>query len=150
MNPLTLTAEELKQVLPEKLPENTREIHYFLVQQNGYWELDSDRPNTLRACWEVLCRLPSDVTEDIMYGDPIVLIAPSRSCWALARPMSFPVPPDPEHPKVSFSLGLVYLAPELEDQPDRVLVASVAHELAHVIVGDFGGEQPEEQADSLI
>jgi predicted metal-dependent hydrolase len=42
------------------------------------------------------------------------------------------------------------LAPELEDQDDRVIAAVVAHELAHVIIGDVFGREYEAKADALV
>jgi hypothetical protein len=145
-NPVTwenaahLTADQLRRLLPEDLEGPIQEIHYFLIGQNGYWDITDDRPRTLRACWEVLCRLPEKITQGIMYGDPVVLIAPERACWGRALPMSLP--------RAKF--GWIYLAPELEDQSDRVIVAVVAHELAHVIIGDITGDESEKKADLLI
>jgi hypothetical protein len=108
----------------------------------GTWDITDDRPRTLRACWEVLCRLPQEITQNIIYGDPIVLVAPERACWGWALPMSLPFR------RAKF--GWIYLAPELEDQSDRVIVAVVAHELAHIIIGDITGDESEKKADELI
>ena len=137
-----LTANQLKRLLPEHLEGHTQEIHYFLIENNGYWDITDDRPRTLRACWEVLCRLPQETTQTIMYGDPVVLIAPERACWGRALPMSLACP--------RTKCGWIYLAPELEDQSDRVIVAVVAHELAHIVIGDILGEESEKKADDLV
>ncbi len=42
------------------------------------------------------------------------------------------------------------MAPELEDQDKRVIVAVVAHELAHVILGDVFDRECGAKADALI
>src|SRR5450759_737022 len=115
------------------------------------WEIANERPRTLRACWEVLCRLPREVTLRIMYGNPVVLVAPERACWGLAQPTSFVLPPTKpgETERQRFKCGWIYLAPELDDQTDRVIVAVVAHELAHVMIGDIIGDESEKKADDL-
>lgn len=147
-NPVTcenaahLTADQLRRLLPEALEGDIQEIHCFLIGQNGYWDITDDRPRTLEACWEVLCRLPQETTQTIMYGDPVVLIAPERACWGRALPMSLACP--------RTKCGWIYLAPELEDQSDRVIVAVVAHELAHIVIGDILGEESEKKADDLV
>jgi hypothetical protein len=93
MNVLELTADQLKQLDTADFEGMPQEIHYFLIDKNGNWEIDDDRPRTLRACWEVLCRLPQDVADQIMFPDGIVLFAATKFCWGLARPMSFPALP---------------------------------------------------------
>jgi len=47
-------------------------------------------------------------------------------------------------------LAWVYIAPELEEQDDRVIVATVAHELTHVRIGEIVGRESETKADALI
>lgn len=153
MNMLEMTADQLRRLDTANLEGRAQELHHFLIERGGYWDIDPNRPQTLRACWEVLCRLPEAVSAEIMYGDPVVLIAPTRACWGLARPMSFPVrPANPEKPSElpQAKVRWVYLAPELEDQTDRVIVAVIAHELAHVMIGDIAGEESEIGADALI
>jgi len=145
---LKLTAHELKRLRTEDLEGHTQDIHYFLIGESGCWVIDPERVKTLRACWGVLCRLPEEVAQKIISDDRVILIAPTRNCWGFARPLSFAIPE--KRDVTIFRLGFVYLAPDLELQDDRVIVATVAHELAHIEIADIVGKRSEVAADALI
>ena len=49
-----------------------------------------------------------------------------------------------------FRIGLVYLDPGLEDQPHPVIVAVVAHEIAHCVVGNIFSDESERAAYWMI
>jgi hypothetical protein len=154
MGIFTLSPEQLKNTPTEQFQdEPIREIHHFPVCGGGYWEIFPERPRTLRACWEVLCRLPFETTESLMYGETSVVFAPDR-VWGFARPWKIPATGIPSAASditdSVISLKFVYLAPEIEGIEERALVGVVAHELAHVVIGEITGVEAEVRADNLI
>jgi hypothetical protein len=142
------------------------EIEDFLC--SGYWDIATERVATRKACAEVLSRLPDDVVEQIVYRQKIILLAPGKD-WGRALPYSLlgEIRASPtmhvsvtreggthelersvKHAEVQFAL--VYLAPQLERQDYPVIVATVAHEVAHGISRQIDGEESERLADQMI
>ena len=60
------------------------EVERFL--DSGAWRIDPQRCKTLRACSDLLGRLPDDVLELIVNGRKIILFAPQASRVALVAP----------------------------------------------------------------
>ena len=132
------------------------EIEDFLT--SGYWDISPERPQTRKACREVLARLPEDLVEEIVYQcGKIVLLAPGKE-WGLARPISFPCKPEAIRVQLGrksrklyqVEMGLVYLSPDLETESYPVIVAVVAHELAHALSRQIVDKESELLADNLI
>lgn len=142
------------------------EIEDFLG--DWYWYISPERRSTRQACGEVLARLPSDLAEEIVYLKRLVFLLAPGSEWGLARPISAlyepiieslpPVKvkvngkeslyPSSSHSKIH--LALVFLSPDLEEEPYEVIVAVVAHELAHAISREIIGDESEQLADNMI
>ena len=51
---------------------------------------------------------------------------------------------------MTFRLGVIYLSLELEKQDYRVIVAVVAHEIAHVVTRNIMGDESEIEADRMV
>jgi hypothetical protein len=141
------------------------EIEDFLC--SGYWDIATESVATRKACAEVLSRLPDEVVEQIVYRQKVILLAPGND-WGRAIPYSLlgekrtspslrastsreGATEELEH-SVEYTevqVALVYVAPQLEQQDYSVIVAVVAHEVAHGISRQIVGEESERLADQL-
>ena len=137
------------------LRRNADEIEVFL--QGDWWEIAPARHKTRRACAEVLSRLPEEVKEQIIYRNEMILLAPGKDL-VISRPVNLTSTKfeDQEGPlgvrfrEHTFRFSLIYLSDDLEEKDYQVILAVVAHEIAHSVTGNIWNDESEVQADRLI
>jgi len=130
---------------------------------SGYWQIEPERPKTRRACAAVLARLPEEIADRIIYSHEVLLFAPGGSLGQclpyslygqmIPKQMNVVVNGSPQshsYEMPHFKFCLVYLAEELEKEEYPVIVAVVAHEVAHGILREVFGDECERQADLQI
>jgi len=89
-----------------------------------------ERPKTLEALKHLVERVPEDVLFDLPVS--LTVFAPSALGMAL---------------KTVTGGAMIYLAPELEKSPQLEVDFIVAHEFAHVYLGDYGPIEAEKDVD---
>jgi hypothetical protein len=140
--------EQDEQFQPPTTEERWAQFLYMYV--NPGW-FDEDRTKTLHALRQCFDRIPIEAWDEM---PPLILFAPSSWKFGQVNPLathSFP------RPTIQ---AFVYLSPSLESESQEQLDFTVAHELAHALLGHHRpdnseathtlGSIPHEEAPSEI
>lgn len=100
----------------------------FIENYVQYPWFESDRrPKTFQAIKTLFDRMPSRWQEKI---PNITIYAPSPTLWGEILPWHTPA-----NLPVAMKTFFIYLSPELEKRPQVWVNATVAHEMAHAVLG---------------
>jgi hypothetical protein len=123
------------------------------VDCDGFYRYENyDGHTRARRRWrtliDVLRRIPPEGYEQLVrQAGQFFLFVPHDYCLGMVRPFPADYSPPGEGPAVA---RVVYLAPALEDEPDEIRGAVIAHELAHVALEPQPTGPREGQEDEVL